>query len=99
MSTPNAPSVQCGAHRLPDGPCEDLVSCPRCRLPTYALRPEGETFGFHARDCSAPAVHEGQCPGGGAGHRPGLIRGYWSGFSDDVRAEHEWWASTSRGSS
>lgn len=83
----------CGEHRLPAGPCEDIAQCPVCLMPTFALRPPGQTFGFHARDCSLPAVHERDCAGGGTGHPPGQVRGYWPGFDADVQAERDWWAS------
>lgn len=79
-------------HRWPIGPCEDIAQCPHCLMPTFRLRPLGETYGFHGRDCSLPEVHEGECVGGGSGHEPKHIRGYWKGFEDDVRAEREWWA-------
>lgn len=67
-----------GPHRGPQGPCEDLSQCGRCWMPSFALRPAGETFGEHADDCSLPAVHEGWCVGGGSGHPPSrLVRGFW----------------------
>lgn len=62
-------------HRGPQGPCEDLAQCPRCWAPSFAMRPEGETFGTHAPDCSLPAVHESYCKPGGTGHPAGVIRG------------------------
>ena len=67
-------------HREPAGPNEDLAQCPKCWSMTFALRPEGETFGWHLDDCSLPMRHEGYCQPGGNGHvvPPGeKIRGYW----------------------
>lgn len=75
------------------GPCVDLAQCPECGTICGALRPPGETFGFHARDCSLPERHYGECVGGGTGHQPGHIRGYWPGFDADVAAERAWWDS------
>lgn len=83
----------CGEYRLPTGPCEDIGQCPLCLSPIGVLRPAGETFGFHERDCSLPVVHPGECEGGGSGHEPQKIRGWWPGFEADVQAEREWWAS------
>lgn len=80
-------------HRPPQGPCEDLGQCPRCLWLSFEMRPAGETFGFHARDCSLSERHEGDCVGGGNGHRPGVIRGYWGPTTDDdIAAERAWWA-------
>lgn len=65
-----------GPHRGPEGPNEDLVQCPRCWSISWALRPEGETFGHHLPDCSLPLRHEGYCVGGGSGHPPAAkVRG------------------------
>lgn len=83
-------------HRAPYGPCEDIGQCSGCGMMTFALRPAGETFGFHERNCSLPEVHEGYCLGGGEGHEPKTIRGYWPGYEDDVKAEREWWESKNR---
>lgn len=79
-------------HRPPQGPCEDLGQCPKCYLPTFAMRPENETIGFHADDCSLPARHEGYCVGGGSGHPPAeVIRGHWPGMDEDIaRKRAEW---------
>ena len=78
-------------HREPRGPCEDISQCGLCGAITFALRPEGETYGFHEPDCSLPLLHENFCVGGGSGHPPGKVRGYWPGFEDDVRRERERW--------
>jgi hypothetical protein len=67
---PNAP------HRGPQGPNEDISSCWLCAGPSWALRPEGETFGRHAPDCSLAERHPGYCVGGGTGHPDAeVIRG------------------------
>lgn len=71
-------------HRGPEGPCEDLGQCSKCGSITFSLRPEGETIGFHAEDCSLPIRHERDCVGGGIGHPPGIIRGYWPGMDGDI---------------
>jgi hypothetical protein len=64
-------------HRWPEGPNEDMGSCPLCWSGTWELRPEGETYGHHLPDCSLPRRHERNCVGGGAGHPPAAkIRGY-----------------------
>jgi hypothetical protein len=55
-------------HRAPAGPNEDLSQCPDCWGITWALRPYGESFGWHLDDCSLPLRHEGYCVGGGEGH-------------------------------
>jgi len=82
-----------GPHRGPEGPNEDLATCPRCGRMSWALRPEGETLGLHADDCSLPRRHEGHCTHGGSGHAPAaLVRGFWPGMEDDIaaaRARHE----------
>lgn len=57
-----------GPHRGPQGPNEDLSQCPLCLMPSFALRPDGETFGQHLPDCSLPRRHHGFCVGGGTGH-------------------------------
>ncbi len=77
-----------------DGPCMDTAMCPECWRPMGAMRPPGETFGFHNRDCSLPERHYGECVGGGTGHKPGHIRGYWPGFEADIEAERAWWKET-----
>lgn len=75
-----------GPHRGPQGPCEDLSQCPRCLVPSWAMRPAGEEIGLHADDCSLPRPHKGYCVGGGTGHAPAdVVRGYWPGMDDDVR--------------
>lgn len=67
---PNAP------HRGPQGPNEDIAVCDLCGSLTHSLRPEGETFGYHAVDCSLPERHGGYCVRGGNGHPPAkIIRG------------------------
>ena len=53
---------------LPAGPNEDAAVCPECWMPVPAMRPEGETFGWHLSDCSLELRHRGACIGGGAGH-------------------------------
>lgn len=66
-----------GPHRPPQGPNEDVAQCGRCLSLTFAMRPEGETFGHHLPDCSLPERHQGYCVGGGSGHPPAKkIRGY-----------------------
>jgi hypothetical protein len=65
-------------HRYPQGPNEDVGPCPGCGGNSWELRPEGETYGYHARDCSLPIRHEGNCVGGGSGHPAVVkIRGYF----------------------
>ena len=65
-----------GPHRGPQGPNEDIAVCWYCGSPSYSLRPEGETFGEHAPDCSLPERHHGYCEGGGHGHpKANKIRG------------------------
>lgn len=79
-------------HRPPEGPCEDIGQCPQCGSLNFSMRPEGETYGFHAEDCSLPMLHERDCVGGGQGHPPGEVRGYWLGFEEDVARERRRWA-------
>ena len=63
------PYVECTAvHRNPEGPNEDVAQCMRCGAPTFLHRPVGESFGWHADDCSLDVNHSGYCDGGGAGH-------------------------------
>jgi hypothetical protein len=63
-------------HRGPEGPNEDISQCGFCGLPSYAMRPWGETFGEHLDDCSLPVWHESYCQPGGSGHPPAkVIRG------------------------
>jgi hypothetical protein len=72
------PTAKCplGPHRGPQGPNEDIAQCYYCGMPTYALRPWGETFGHHADDCSLPIWHKSYCVGGGEGHPEApVIRG------------------------
>lgn len=72
------------------GPCTDLGQC-RCGMPVAALRPDGETYGFHADDCASPERHYGPCEPGGTGHPVGVVRGYWPGMEADIerqRARH-----------
>jgi hypothetical protein len=57
-----------GPHRGPQGPNEDLSQCGLCLMPSYSMRPRGETFGNHLPDCSLPIDHESFCVGGGDGH-------------------------------
>lgn len=65
-------------HRAPQGPNEDVAQCPKCWSLDFVLRPDGETFGDHAADCSLPRRHESYCQPGGSGHAPAeKIRGYW----------------------
>lgn len=81
------PSTECGPHRIPQGPNEDIAQCPVCWSPTFAMRPENEQFGLHADDCSLPRRHEGYCVGGGKGHPvPEIVRGYWRGMDEDIAA-------------
>jgi len=86
-------------HRGPEGPCEDVAQCGLCGLPSFDLRPEGETYGFHARDCSLPLRHEGACVGGGTGHPPVTVRGWWPGMDDDLRVERDYYATSGKGGS
>ena len=63
-------------HRGPQGPNEDIATCRLCNSFSFAMRPEGETFGNHLADCSLPIGHQSFCVGGGAGHPPSrLIKG------------------------
>ncbi|WP_156251001.1 helix-turn-helix domain-containing protein [Pseudactinotalea terrae] len=82
-----------GPHRGPEGPNEDLATCPLCGGGSWTLRPEGETLGLHAQDCSLPVRHESRCIGGGTGHAPApVVRGFWAGMDDEVaaaRARHQ----------
>lgn len=74
-STP--PKCPKGPHRGPQGPNEDIAQCPTCLSPTFAMRPEGETFGEHLSDCSLPLRHQGYCKPGGNGHEPSRkVRGF-----------------------
>lgn len=67
---PNAP------HRGPQGPNEDLAQCGLCLMPSYSMRPAGETFGEHLPDCSLPIGHPSYCEPGGNGHpRAEVVRG------------------------
>lgn len=63
-----------GPHRGPEGPNEDLSQCPRCLMPSWGWRPEGEEFGGHIEDCSLPRRHESYCVPGGAGHPDPTVR-------------------------
>lgn len=56
------------SHRGPEGPNEDMASCPKCWGLTWAMRPDGESFGWHLADCSLPLRHESYCRPGGDGH-------------------------------
>lgn len=55
-------------HRIPQGPNEDMGVCPLCFSPSFAMRPVGESFGWHAEDCASELLHEGYCTPGGSGH-------------------------------
>lgn len=67
-----------GPHRSPEGPNEDLAQCTKCWSPTYAMRPDSETYGEHLPDCGLPLRHASYCKPGGAGHpRATKVRGYW----------------------
>lgn len=78
-----------GPHRGPQGPNEDLAQCAGCGSVSYAMRPEGETYGLHAADCSLPNRHPGHCEGGGAGHLPApTVRGYWPNGGAEDAAPH-----------
>lgn len=76
-------------HPSLDGPCMDLGQCASCLSPIGVMRPAGETFGFHAEDCSLPERHEGHCADGGIGHRPDKVRGYWPGMDADITTARE----------
>lgn len=54
-------------HRPPEGPNEDASVCYKCGSLSWGLRPKGETYGYHADDCSLPERHESLCVGGGVG--------------------------------
>lgn len=71
---------ECGPHRAPEGPCEDIGQCNTCKRPTFAMRPPGECYGHHAPDCSLPERHERGCVGGGNGHPTKVLRG-WPEFT------------------
>ena len=73
------------SHDRKFGPCTDVGQC-RCGMPVAALRPNGETYGFHADDCASPERHYGPCSPGGDGHPVGKIRGYWPGMDDEIAA-------------
>ena len=63
-------------HRGPEGPNEDLGQCWKCGSLSHSMRPEGEEFGGHIKDCSLPQRHESYCKPGGQGHpEPKLRRG------------------------
>lgn len=81
-------------HREPQGPNEDIASCTSCWGITFTLRPEGETFGLHADDCSLPVRHEGYCVGGGEGHPPAEhIRGFFGpGTETYIQAARDRWS-------
>lgn len=67
-----------GPHRYPQGPNEDLATCPLCWSISYEMRPVGETYGEHIADCSLDIHHESYCKPGGGGHpKAPVIRGYW----------------------
>lgn len=77
---PIDPALCTEVHREPKGPNEDLAQCPVCWSITFAMRPEGETFGWHADDCALPMRHQGYCQHGGTGHiipANEKIRGYF----------------------
>jgi len=79
-----------GPHRPPEGPNEDLAQCAECWSPTYAMRPEGETYGEHLPDCSLPLRHESYCQPGGSGHPPAVkVRGYWPAAEHQARLAAE----------
>lgn len=66
---PTIPAAECSQlHRGPQGPNEDLAQCSACWCPTFALRPDGQSFGWHLDDCALPLRHEGYCQPGGPGH-------------------------------
>ena len=74
--TPETADCLSHAHRGPQGPNEDISWCAKANLPTYSLRPAGETFGHHLPDCSLPIDHPSYCQPGGNGHPPAkVIRG------------------------
>lgn len=50
------------------GPNMDVGMCSRCGWPCGVRRPYGESFGWHADDCSLPLTHLGHCGHGGKGH-------------------------------
>lgn len=63
-------------HRGPEGPNEDLAQCFACGMPSYSMRPWGETIGHHLPDCALPVWHPSFCEPGGDGHPPApKIRG------------------------
>lgn len=75
-----------GTHRPPEGPNEDMDQCPRCGSLSHTMRPVGETYGWHLKDCSLPERHESSCQPGGAGHPDApLIRGFWPGVQRETR--------------
>jgi hypothetical protein len=76
------PQSECSRapHRGPEGPNEDMSQCPQCWGFSWELRPEGETYGRHADDCSLPVRHESYCQPGGQGHPDApKLRGYFPG--------------------
>jgi hypothetical protein len=73
---PPIPLADCGPHRGPEGPSEDIAQCWTCWSMSYAMRPERETWGHHLPDCSLPIRHESYCKPGGTGHPDAaVIRG------------------------
>lgn len=50
------------------GPNMDIGQCSGCGMPCGVRRPWGESFGWHAADCSLPIQHIGYCAHGGEGH-------------------------------
>lgn len=79
-----------GTHPLPEGPNEDVGQCGTCHGPVGVPRPEGETMGLHADDCSLPIRHPGECEPGGDGHPVApVVRGFWPGMDADVAAARE----------
>lgn len=50
------------------GPNMDIGQCARCWMPMGAMRPDGESYGWHLDDCSLPMRHAGYCEPGGSGH-------------------------------
>ncbi|MET4703119.1 hypothetical protein ABIB54_000573 [Frigoribacterium sp. UYMn621] len=61
------PAECANEHRPPAGPNMDISVC-RCGMPIGVMRPKGQSFGWHADDCSLHVNHPGYCVGGGNGH-------------------------------
>jgi hypothetical protein len=74
------------------GPNMDMGQCGQCWTPIGVMRPEGETYGWHADDCALPLRHPGYCEHGGSGHLVPAgekIRGYFGPNWSPADLKHE----------